>query len=146
MPVRTACPSCQTPYTLADALCGKKVRCKECQYVFEVSDAASGVRAADRPPRAVPPPLPVEEADGGIVTPSLRAPAARAPMVAELVEDEGDRPVRGGRPRAARRPKRSVMPWVIAGSLGGVVLIAGVVILILVLAGSGGEEPQQAAG
>jgi predicted Zn finger-like uncharacterized protein len=36
MAIKASCPSCQKSYTVADTQVGKKVRCKDCAYVFEV--------------------------------------------------------------------------------------------------------------
>jgi hypothetical protein len=36
MSLRVACPECDTAYTLAGDLCGKKVVCKQCQHIFRV--------------------------------------------------------------------------------------------------------------
>jgi predicted Zn finger-like uncharacterized protein len=41
MPIRTTCPQCQTVYTLADNLAGKKVRCKNCDEVIAVRAGAA---------------------------------------------------------------------------------------------------------
>ena len=42
MPLATTCPHCQTAYTLADDLRGRKVRCKKCGGVLVAGDAESG--------------------------------------------------------------------------------------------------------
>ena len=48
MPIRTTCPHCQTAYTLADNMAGKKVRCKNCDEVIAVRSAAPTRDAEDR--------------------------------------------------------------------------------------------------
>lgn len=48
MPIRTTCPNCQTPYTLADNLAGKKVRCKNCEEVIAVRAGAPAREAEGR--------------------------------------------------------------------------------------------------
>ncbi len=41
MPISVTCPSCQTPYNLADQLAGKKVKCQKCQGAIDVPAAAA---------------------------------------------------------------------------------------------------------
>jgi Domain of Unknown Function with PDB structure (DUF3862) len=45
MPIKTACPDCDRPYTLADTMVGKTVKCKECGNSFTVQAAANGIAA-----------------------------------------------------------------------------------------------------
>src|SRR5438552_17728040 len=40
MSIKALCPGCNTSYTLADTLRGKKIRCKKCQEVFVAEEAA----------------------------------------------------------------------------------------------------------
>src|SRR2546421_83529 len=46
MAIKTCCPHCDTTFTLADAMEGKKVRCKSCQEIFEVR--AAGAKPNER--------------------------------------------------------------------------------------------------
>jgi predicted Zn finger-like uncharacterized protein len=154
MPVKTQCPYCRTAYTLADATRGKKVRCKSCQQTFEALDAVDpaaevGVQA----PAAVPPPLPRQAAarpaplraelvDDVTAAPPLRLPAVTGPLRAELVEDDEDvGPARRPRPGAGA-PSSSALPLILVASIGGVLLLAGVVVLIVVLSRSREPEPE----
>jgi predicted Zn finger-like uncharacterized protein len=47
VPIRTECPQCGRVYNLADAMAGKKVRCKECATTIDVVE--DGIVASPRP-------------------------------------------------------------------------------------------------
>ena len=49
MPIAIQCPSCQAPYTLADALAGKRVRCKKCEAIISVPGGTAEDRLASSP-------------------------------------------------------------------------------------------------
>jgi hypothetical protein len=49
MPIKTACPRCERPYTLADDQEGQQVRCRDCAEPFTVRRASA--RGAEPAPR-----------------------------------------------------------------------------------------------
>jgi hypothetical protein len=51
MPIKTACPRCERPYTLSDDQEGQKVRCRDCSEPFTVRRAAAA-RGGDEPQAA----------------------------------------------------------------------------------------------
>jgi hypothetical protein len=126
MPVKTACPACQMPYTLADTMRGKNVRCKQCQAVFAVTDAAGLAIQAE----AAPPARPARAR--GAATPPPLSPAD---------------PRTGPLPRRRREPAgddgtgSNALLWILLASGGGVLLIAGIVVTIILMARSADEGP-----
>ncbi len=117
MPVKTACTKCGAPYTLADSLRGKPVRCKRCLAVFPAREADSAAPAAE----------PVE---GGVIAapPPLPGGARRVrPVPPEDAPPPRRRPGRD-------EPRGSAAPWIIAATVGGVLLAAGLVVTILLIA------------
>jgi predicted Zn finger-like uncharacterized protein len=116
MPIRTTCPHCQTVYTLADNLAGKKVRCKNCDEVIAVRGAA----ARDTEER-------IQEGPGrGVPARSVR-------------EEEPARPRRRSRDGEPPRPrKRSGMSGVlviglVVGILGLFLIGGGIVAAVMLL-------------
>src|SRR5262245_52375533 len=96
MPVKTACPACHAPYTLADSVRGKNVRCKQCQEVFAVP-AVSDPELAIRP-EAGPATRPAGAARvrGGAAPPPLAAEDTRTDQLPRRRRE----PVRDGEPRS----------------------------------------------
>lgn len=120
MPIRTTCPSCQTVYSLADSLAGKKVRCKKCNEVIVVravkeraEGSASAVEAGSREKIQSRPQQP------------------KRPVVRD--EEELARPRRRNREEEAysRRPRRRSNRGLVIG------LIVGGAALVLLLGGGG---------
>lgn len=135
MPIQVSCPGCQRTYNLGDALVGKQVRCKQCGNGFivedpeveEVQEVANGqiVSAEDRPTR-------------GRSGPAVNSRRRRdedeeddRPRRRSGYDDDDDSPIR-------RRIKKKSKTGLIVGlSVGGAVLIAGIVVtLVLVFGGS----------
>src|SRR5439155_8326134 len=71
--IKTSCPNCEAPYTLAESQRGKKVRCRKCTNTFVVGGASDddapapaaarsgkirkdGVSTSPRPESRTPPP------------------------------------------------------------------------------------------
>jgi hypothetical protein len=115
MPIRVQCPDCAAEYQLADTLAGKKIRCKKCEAIVPVP------RANDE---AVTLPAPAK---------AKTAAAQTRPTPAR--DDEGE-----PRPRRRRdedgddqpEPRKKVpMAWIIGGSVGGVLLIGGVILAVV---------------
>ncbi len=99
MPIAMRCPKCGKNYQLLDEQAGLRVRCKQCQSVFEVT----------------PKPERLE------IVPEL--PGARGPRLAETEDDEPEaRPVR--KKHAANRTVLWVVS-IIAGSILVMMLICG---------------------
>jgi predicted Zn finger-like uncharacterized protein len=110
MAIAMNCPHCDRTYTLEDHLAGAKVRCKACSTVFEVP--APGERRRD-----------------------VASDAPRRPSRRDDYDDRDDygeerRPRRKGR-------KRGVPVWVWLVSVGGGLLVVGLVVLVVVLVGKG---------
>jgi hypothetical protein len=128
MPVKTACPACLAPYTLADTMRGKKVRCKHCQEVFAVTD---GAELAIQP-EAAPPPRPAGSARvrGTAAPPPLASPDARTGPLRRRRE-----------PISADAPRSNALLWILLASGGGMLLIAGIVVTIILVARSASDEP-----
>jgi predicted Zn finger-like uncharacterized protein len=131
MPVKTACPACQTPYTLADAMRGKKVRCKQCQRVFDVIAAAAdlAIKAEAVPAGRSAAPA---RARGGATPPPFDLPPEDS-RASQLPRRRGSEP--------QDRPQSNAMLWILLASGGGVLLLAGIVITIILVARSSNEEP-----
>src|SRR5712692_5941415 len=104
MPIQIACPNCAKAYSLADALKGKNVKCKNCAKVFLVEPVAAKV------------PAPAPQATKRVATtvPNLAkaAPKQTSPkppadddimdvLPADDDDDLDDRPARKGPHRAA---------------------------------------------
>jgi hypothetical protein len=118
MPIRTACPNCDRPHTLADDTAGKLIRCKGCDKPFRVEEVADAVAVPDDRPR--------RDDD---------RPRRRRD------EDDDDRD------RRPRRKGSNAALWVWLGVGGGVLLIGGVVLaVVLTRDGSGGGGGGGGAG
>jgi predicted Zn finger-like uncharacterized protein len=153
MPVLVECPSCETQLKTAEDKRGKKIRCPKCQQVFQVplgTSAPKKSRPRDDDDEEPAPALPSREsrpADDDETGFSER----RVPSRRSRDDDEDDdrdmprraRPVRrrddddddyydDERPRS-RQKKGSALPWILAGSLGGVLVLGGLVAVILVM-------------
>jgi predicted Zn finger-like uncharacterized protein len=123
MPIPTTCPSCQTVYSLADHLRGKKVRCKNCDEVIVVG-ASAKARSA-------------EERDEGAGRQERIQSGARRPKLAPA-RDEDERPRRREREdssRPGRKSNRGLIIGLIAGGVGLLLLVAGGILVAVLLLG-----------
>src|SRR5262249_42258041 len=147
MPLRIRCPGCQALADIPDSMAGQKVRCKQCQKVFQV-----GAVPAAKPKAAEPPPRPAKPKAVDPPPP----PARRKPPVEEEVPVELEAELEEGvqsrpSPKPARRPApkvsaRAVAPreprhrpesspalkWIIGGVIA-LLLLGGGVTLALIL-------------
>jgi hypothetical protein len=114
MPIRVDCPQCETGHHLADALAGKKIKCKNCQHVFRLPKAE------------------VEEVVEAVASPPAKArEAARPRPRPAAVQDEEDelpprrpspsrtRPAKTGRSRLARNISTLYVAAILFGVIGG---------------------------
>jgi predicted Zn finger-like uncharacterized protein len=132
MPIPTTCPHCQTAYSLADQLRGKKVRCKVCSQVLLVGGGPPPI-----PVSQVPQVQPVEEeanpseAIRVMARPAQRRPE-REPVATVRVksrvreEDDWDEP----RPRRRRRGNQGLVIGLVAGGLGVIVVAVGIFLAV----------------
>jgi predicted Zn finger-like uncharacterized protein len=115
MAIALKCPRCARPYSVAESLLGRRVRCKNCATEFLVADPAAG------PPEHALSPAPAE------------------PLPAALPADGAPR-----RPRRARRPAGvPVWAWVVGGSVV-LVLFLGVGAALLFVVFHGGSRVTRA--
>src|SRR5262245_34693825 len=148
MPLRIRCPGCQGLFDIPDTMVGQKLRCKQCQKIFQVGKPpAAKSKAAEPPagptrPKAVEPPAP----------PAKRKPPPEAALI-ELPDAEWEdglqtRPDRKPAPRPApkasarpavrpREPRRraessSSLKWIL-GAVAALLLVGGGVGLAIVL-------------
>jgi hypothetical protein len=114
MPIKTNCPACSKPYTLADNQAGKRVRCRNCAETFAVPGGDEDIPTVEFADKG--PPL-----RGAVAkAPSMGGPAMGAPVLnAESVDD--DRPVHSK-----------------SGSLVLPLVIGGIALFLLLLLGGGG--------
>jgi S1-C subfamily serine protease len=127
MPLRITCPSCKNLYTVPDKAQGRQFKCKGCGAMLAVRGAAATTAAIDeaiatRPERAAPPPLKQK-------TPPDKSPPRREPMRQER---------RDGRPSW-------LVPTLIAGSGGLVLLLALIGFLLFGRSSAPAPEPTIAA-
>ncbi len=61
--MRTQCPSCRTTFTVRDTAAGRTVPCTRCQFRFKVESVAELPPDPESPPRAVPVPLELDDAE-----------------------------------------------------------------------------------
>lgn len=130
MAITINCPNCQTSYSLADSVAGKKVRCKKCEEIFSVQRADednpdnSGQRITAGPkPRAVRRAVAEEEA-----APKARRSRRAAddedepPLLQEVEEDEeaDERPRK--KKRKKWKPRISILAIILYG-FGGLVAL-----------------------
>jgi S1-C subfamily serine protease len=127
------CPHCDAAFNVADDLRGKKVRCRECEKPVPV--VAAKPRKADpdddereerlqskKPQKPVP--ASARRRDDDDEARPVRRKAQR-------YDDDGDE---DKRPAAGKGKKKSAMPLIVGGIVGGVVVVGGVVGLIIWLA------------
>ncbi len=150
MPIQTSCPNCDAPYTLADTMAGKQVRCKTCQQVFAVKGTSLGkpqrsaaeddleAKVKPRGPRTSRPPRDEDDLD----RPRRRRDEAdedrpRAGKAGRRHDE--DAPRRRSRDddddddRRPRQKKSNNMPLIIGLIAGGVLLVGGGITLAIVL-------------
>jgi predicted Zn finger-like uncharacterized protein len=128
MPVRTACPHCQTAYNVPDELAGRKVRCKQCQQPFTVG-AAPAAAAVEAPPAVEPVPTVVaaEPAEPAEVRPAV-SPAPQPAAPAAAPRSGGIRRPAPGAPRG-----RAAQPQAAGGTgslLLALVIVGGALVLL----------------
>ena len=106
MPIPVRCPACDRPHNLADALAGKKIRCKNCQAVVAVPAAGERDSEAARAPL-------------GQATPRAQQPPE---MAASVVEGQ-PLPTRSGvkGPTSARRGSRKRL-WIVLLAVAALLL------------------------
>src|SRR5262245_37993205 len=125
MPIKTACPKCDTPYTLGDGMRGKQVRCKSCDKMFTVAGTGLGANgngrvAAGRPGAGSRRPL-----DDDDDRPRRRG-----------YDDDDDRPRRrdddddDDRPRRQKKKGKGLLIGLICGA-AALVIGGGVLVLFL---------------
>lgn len=90
MPIQTICSKCRTAYQLADQYAGKKVRCKKCEMVFVVAEAAPR-QTAIRADTNVKPPQTPARSNVKPSTPPLVAPTRRKRDDTDDREEQADR-------------------------------------------------------
>src|SRR5262245_43848161 len=121
MPVRFNCPGCQAVYTLPDQSAGMKVRCRQCWMVFRVGKPRPEEESLDAAPSG----------DEHHVSAELTDEAPDAPTD-HLAPSQSKRPALTSRPRVPQPaepppapPRRSGVPFVIAGVLVVLLLLCG---------------------
>jgi len=125
MPIEVFCPGCGARYRLHDSVAGKKVRCKQCEQAF-TAEPASGPTKPSEPCPKIDPPIRQPK------TPSAAALTRRPrPPVDDEDEDTDPRPAR--RRGKAKGKKPNNLPWIIAGAVGGLVVVVGGVIGVLAI-------------
>jgi serine protease Do len=113
MSIRVRCPGCNTEYTLADQLAGKKARCKKCDTIIAVKAPEADAPPAKRPATAVRAEPPRREKERPLPAKQVNRPRRRR----DEDDDEG----------ASRFKKGDGTPNLLV--LGG---ISAAVVLILV--------------
>jgi predicted Zn finger-like uncharacterized protein len=116
MPFQTECSNCKAPYTLADEILGRRVRCKNCQTVFTAEaiatveeESATSQQVTDRP-APVPPSAAVTD------KPTSPAPGTSSVLPAIQISKHGS------------------LPWVVGGVVACVGLLsAGAVGVAVIL-------------
>jgi predicted Zn finger-like uncharacterized protein len=144
MPVLIECPSCETQLRVGQETRGKKIRCPKCQEVFKVPAASS---AATRR-------RPADDADDENGRFSAKPAASRRPRLDDTYDDD-DVPRRSRRHReddddvddeprrSSRRQKSSALPWILAGSGVGVLVLGGVILAVVLVSKRGGAGAKQ---
>jgi predicted Zn finger-like uncharacterized protein len=132
MAIRVVCPHCDAAFRVADDLRGKKVRCRECEKPVPViaakprqaeeDDEAREERVQAKPPKPVPAAARRRDEDDD-------RPVRRKPQRYDDEDEDDDK-----RPAPGKGKKKSAMPLIVGGIVGGVVLVGGVVGLIIWLA------------
>jgi predicted Zn finger-like uncharacterized protein len=137
MSIHTTCPSCQSEFTLDEAMDGKKIRCGKCQEVFKVVAEAEEIEDV------------VEEVeDVEEEQPKARIKATPPPKLSggssskrrhEDDEEEDDAPPRR---RDIVQPQRNNMPWLVGGAVACVaLLVGGGITIAMLLRGDKDEKP-----
>src|SRR5262245_37278797 len=98
MPIKTTCPNCDAPYTLADTMEGKKVRCKSCSEPFTVEATGASANGAASKPKSKPGSDALVQARPNRPAPSRDDDDDDRPRKKsrpDRDEDDDDRPARG---------------------------------------------------
>ncbi len=137
MSIQTTCPGCHAPFTLADSMAGKKIRCGKCQEVFTVK-AANRKRRAEEDDEIEE----VLEAEEDEPRARVRAtpPAPSRPSSAVRKKGEEDRPL----PAVVAQPK-SHTPLLVGGAIACVAMLVGGGIVIAMLLRGGGDSSKSDA-
>lgn len=118
--IRVTCPHCQTKMELAAPPASGVVACTTCQHRLQVrAPGASPAGHAAQP-----------HAAGGHQAPRHAPASPRARH-----EDDDDHPRRRKSRHRHEEQKSSALPWIIVGSVCGVVVIGAIVVLVMVLGG-----------
>jgi hypothetical protein len=119
MPIKVHCPSCDKEYTLADALAGKRVRCKNCSDNIDVPRPEK-----DEDDIPVLPPADDAKRSALRASPAPAVPRPRSKARDEDDEDEDRHPAKGGKTAAD-------------GSRTTLFVLLGVGLVLLLLCGGG---------
>src|SRR5438876_2352064 len=120
MSVLMQCPSCETQLRAAEEKRGSQIRCPKCQAVFKVPSGSAAAKKR-RPDD--------DDSDARFADRPVRRPQSR------YDDEDEDVPRRSGRSRdddddyedeprrRSREKKGSALPWILAGSGAGVLLV-----------------------
>lgn len=148
MPIPTRCPECRAQYSVPDSAAGKKVKCRQCEFVFPIPapkpEPAAKPNPAPKPKPAPKPPEPekdpwdtddVEEDEMPVLKPAKKKkPSDGLPpkinkkkkptYVADVDDDEEDEP----KPKKKKKRKQSDHdPRLVFLAIAlGVVVLAGI--------------------
>jgi predicted Zn finger-like uncharacterized protein len=122
MPFQTECPKCQTTYTLADEVNGRRVRCKTCQNVFLAEEiAAVEAMAEDAPPVSAPP----------------------APALTAVANPPDDVPVtEPASVAAAPAHRHATLPWIVGGTVACAAILGAAAVGVAVVLKPAAPAPQ----
>jgi hypothetical protein len=131
MTIRAVCPGCRKNYNLDDKALGQKVRCRQCQQVFEVK--------AEPPDEEVVEVVEAEEAPAGALQMQPGAPRPRV-----VVASPRRRP-----PAVVEKSSSGAVWWILGGVAALLLLlfmagIVGVVVLLRVRAAAAEQEAEAA--
>jgi len=136
MPISTTCSACQARLTVPDAAISKRVKCKNCQNVFQVVAPTS--EAGDSDFEIVSPPPPPAAKPSRTAKPPVPVPA---PMADAILDDDGDdEPAPKAKAKRRRSdddedelPKKSNLLKILL-IVGGVLFLLAVIAVIAIVA------------
>lgn len=133
MSIHTTCPGCRSPFTLADAMAGKKIRCGNCQEVFVVEPTRFRRRGEE------------EERSPQVQEPaaSVRPPGEGLRRREEMVEEDRVPP---RRPRELEESSGvNNVPWIMGGIVACVLMLTmgGIIIALLLRPTTSAESGAQ---
>jgi hypothetical protein len=142
MSLKLRCPKCREPHELEARFAGKKVRCGECQHVFQVPEPEPGLKPIEDEPRKRAAPR-TEEVDDVEVVEEIPVRKRPKPPAQEPLDDVEVVDSWGMKPKKKRK-KRPGIGEAIAGGVGSAVrILVGVVgagsglVVVLILLGVG---------